>query len=142
MALSNDPSVLLADEPTGELDSHTAEQIFTAFRTANERLGTTVVIVTHDQAVAGEVRRTVAIRDGRTSTEVLRRSEVDAATVTRPSSPASTPCSTAPDASSCRPSTRRRCACVTASRWNWNPTTSPSARTTAKGGERGGLSPR
>ncbi|MFE2189548.1 ABC transporter ATP-binding protein [Streptomyces olivaceus] len=80
VALANNPAVLLADEPTGELDSHTAEQIFAAFRTANERLGTTVVIVTHDQAVAGEVRRTVAIRDGRTSTEVLRRSEVDAAT--------------------------------------------------------------
>ncbi|MFC8367978.1 ABC transporter ATP-binding protein [Streptomyces sp. NPDC057239] len=80
VALAGDPSVLLADEPTGELDSHTAEQIFAAFRTANERLGTTIVIVTHDQAVAGEVRRTVAIRDGRTSTEVLRRSEVDAAT--------------------------------------------------------------
>ncbi|MBZ6173564.1 ABC transporter ATP-binding protein [Streptomyces olivaceus] len=80
VALANNPAVLLADEPTGELDSHTAEQIFAAFRTANERLGTTVVIVTHDQAVAGEVRRTVAIRDGRTSTEVLRRSEVDATT--------------------------------------------------------------
>ncbi|MER6626857.1 ABC transporter ATP-binding protein [Streptomyces sp. NPDC000987] len=80
VALANDPAVLLADEPTGELDSHTAEQVFTAFRTANERLGTTVVIVTHDQAVATEVRRTVAIRDGRTSTEVLRRSEVDAET--------------------------------------------------------------
>ncbi|MGX2997158.1 ABC transporter ATP-binding protein [Streptomyces sp. JNUCC 64] len=80
VALANNPSVLLADEPTGELDSHTAEQIFAAFRTANEQLGTTVVIVTHDQAVAGEVRRTVAIRDGRTSTEVLRRTEVDAAT--------------------------------------------------------------
>ncbi|MFD7686232.1 ABC transporter ATP-binding protein [Streptomyces sp. NPDC059781] len=80
VALAGDPSVLLADEPTGELDSHTAEQIFAAFRTANEQLGTTIVIVTHDQAVAGEVRRTVAIRDGRTSTEVLRRSEVDAAT--------------------------------------------------------------
>jgi ABC-type lipoprotein export system ATPase subunit len=80
VALANDPAVLLADEPTGELDSHTAEQVFAAFRTANERLGTTIVIVTHDQAVAGEVRRTVAIRDGRTSTEVLRRSEVDAAT--------------------------------------------------------------
>ena len=80
VALACDPSVLLADEPTGELDSHTAEQIFAAFRTANERLGTTIVIVTHDQAVASEVRRTVAIRDGRTSTEVLRRSEVDAAT--------------------------------------------------------------
>ncbi|GAA2568325.1 MULTISPECIES: ABC transporter ATP-binding protein [Streptomyces] len=80
VALAGGPSVLLADEPTGELDSHTAEQIFAAFRTANEQLGTTIVIVTHDQAVAGEVRRTVAIRDGRTSTEVLRRSEVDAET--------------------------------------------------------------
>ncbi|MER5474694.1 ABC transporter ATP-binding protein [Streptomyces sp. NPDC002685] len=80
VALANAPAVLLADEPTGELDSHTAEQIFAAFRTANELLGTTVVIVTHDQAVASEVRRTVAIRDGRTSTEVLRRTEVDAAT--------------------------------------------------------------
>ncbi|MFG2022637.1 ATP-binding cassette domain-containing protein [Streptomyces sp. NPDC048825] len=80
VALANSPAVLLADEPTGELDSHTAEQIFAAFRTANEHLGTTIVIVTHDQAVAGEVRRTVAIRDGRTSTEVLRRTEVDATT--------------------------------------------------------------
>ncbi|MFK0061095.1 ABC transporter ATP-binding protein [Streptomyces werraensis] len=80
VALAGDPAVLLADEPTGELDSHTGEQIFAAFRTANERLGTTVVIVTHDQAVANEVSRTVAIRDGRTSTEVLRRSEVDEAT--------------------------------------------------------------
>ncbi|MET8768273.1 ABC transporter ATP-binding protein [Streptomyces sp. NPDC004658] len=80
VALANDPAVLLADEPTGELDSQTAAQIFDAFRTANETLGTTVVIVTHDQAVASEVRRTVAIRDGRTSTEVLRRSEIDAAT--------------------------------------------------------------
>ena len=80
VALANNPAVLLADEPTGELDSHTAEQVFAAFRTANERLGTTIVIVTHDQAVAGQVRRTVAIRDGRTSTEVLRRSEVDETT--------------------------------------------------------------
>lgn len=80
VALANAPSVLLADEPTGELDSHTAEQIFAAFRTANEELGTTIVVVTHDQAVASEVRRTVAIRDGRTSTEVLRRTEVDAST--------------------------------------------------------------
>lgn len=80
VALANAPKVLLADEPTGELDSQTGEQIFAAFRTANEQLGTTIVIVTHDQAVASEVRRTVAIRDGRTSTEVLRRTEIDAAT--------------------------------------------------------------
>ncbi|MFC8675641.1 ABC transporter ATP-binding protein [Streptomyces griseorubiginosus] len=80
VALANNPAVLLADEPTGELDSHTAEQIFAAFRTANEQLGTTIVIVTHDQAVASEVRRAVAIRDGRTAMEVLRRSQVDATT--------------------------------------------------------------
>ncbi|MFF3289623.1 ABC transporter ATP-binding protein [Streptomyces sp. NPDC003023] len=78
VALANAPAVLLADEPTGELDSATGEQVFAAFRRANEELGTTIVIVTHDQAVAGEVRRTVAIRDGRTSSEVLRRTEVDA----------------------------------------------------------------
>ncbi|GGJ89319.1 ABC transporter ATP-binding protein [Streptomyces camponoticapitis] len=80
VALANSPSVLLADEPTGELDSATGEQVFAAFRRANEELGTTIVIVTHDQEVAGEVRRTVAIRDGRTSSEVLRRREVDATT--------------------------------------------------------------
>ncbi|WP_406291716.1 ABC transporter ATP-binding protein [Streptomyces sp. NBC_00624] len=78
VALANSPSVLLADEPTGELDSATGEQVFAAFRRANEELGTTIVIVTHDQAVASEVRRTVAIRDGRTSSEVLRRTEIDA----------------------------------------------------------------
>ncbi|MEV6328542.1 ABC transporter ATP-binding protein [Streptomyces sp. NPDC051909] len=77
VALANNPSVLLADEPTGELDSATGEDVFAAFRRANEELGTTIVIVTHDQAVASEVRRTVAIRDGRTSSEVLRRTEVD-----------------------------------------------------------------
>lgn len=80
VALANNPSVLLADEPTGELDSASGERVFAAFRRANEELGTTIVIVTHDQAVASEVRRTVAIRDGRTSSEVLRRTEVDAAT--------------------------------------------------------------
>ncbi|MFC9732833.1 ABC transporter ATP-binding protein [Streptomyces roseolus] len=78
VALAGGPKVLLADEPTGELDSATGEQVFASFRRANEELGTTIVIVTHDQAVATEVRRTVAIRDGRTSSEVLRRTEVDA----------------------------------------------------------------
>ncbi|MGW6914160.1 ABC transporter ATP-binding protein, partial [Kitasatospora sp. NPDC054939] len=67
VAMANDPPVLLADEPTGELDSETGAGIFEAFRTVNRELGATVVIVTHDPLVAGEVRRTVAIRDGRTS---------------------------------------------------------------------------
>ncbi|MEU9143388.1 ATP-binding cassette domain-containing protein, partial [Streptomyces sp. NPDC048349] len=77
VAMANDPAVLLADEPTGELDSETAAAIFEAFRTVNRELGATVVIVTHDPLVAGEVRRTVAIRDGRTSSEVLRRTVTD-----------------------------------------------------------------
>ncbi|MFJ4776866.1 ABC transporter ATP-binding protein [Streptomyces sp. NPDC088762] len=77
VAMANDPRVLLADEPTGELDSETGAAIFEAFRTVNRDLGATVVIVTHDPLVAGEVRRTVAIRDGRTSSEVLRRTVTD-----------------------------------------------------------------
>jgi ABC-type lipoprotein export system ATPase subunit len=72
VALANDPRVLLADEPTGELDSETAAEVFAALRTVNRELGATVVVVTHDAAVSGQVARTVAIRDGRTSSEVLR----------------------------------------------------------------------
>ncbi|WP_406271856.1 ABC transporter ATP-binding protein [Actinacidiphila glaucinigra] len=77
VALANHPALVLADEPTGQLDSANAEQVFAAFRTANQELGTTVVIVTHDQAVAQAVDRTVAIRDGRTASEVLRHTTVD-----------------------------------------------------------------
>ena len=72
-ALANEPQLLLADEPTGELDTATAREVFDALRTANRESGTTVVVVTHDPAVSGLVERTVAIRDGRTSSEVLRR---------------------------------------------------------------------
>ena len=77
VAMANNPAVLLADEPTGELDSETGATVFEAFRTVNRDLGATVVIVTHDPMVAGEVRRTVAVRDGRTSSEVLRRTVTD-----------------------------------------------------------------
>ena len=77
VALANEPHVLFADEPTGELDRATGEEVFAALRAANTDLGTTVVIVTHDAEVSGEVQRTVAIRDGRTSSEVVRRVEID-----------------------------------------------------------------
>ncbi len=76
-ALANTPSVLLADEPTGELDEAMSAQVLEAMRDASERLGVTVLIVTHDPMIAEHVRRTVQIRDGRTSTEVLRRTLVD-----------------------------------------------------------------
>jgi ABC-type lipoprotein export system ATPase subunit len=74
-ALANEPKVLFADEPTGELDRATGDEVFAALRAVNADLGTTVVIVTHDAGVSSQVRRTVSIRDGRTSTEVLRREE-------------------------------------------------------------------
>jgi len=73
VALANDPEVVFADEPTGELDSATSQQVFDALRTANEQLGVSIVVVTHDHDVTDQVQRTVEIRDGRTSTEVLRR---------------------------------------------------------------------
>ena len=72
VAVANDPEVLFADEPTGELDEATAAEVFAALRTINAELGVTIVVVTHDHAVAGQVRRTVAIRDGRTASEVRR----------------------------------------------------------------------
>jgi len=73
VALANRPRLLLADEPTGELDSATAAEVFEAMRLANRQFDVTAVIVTHDPEVSGHVERTVAIRDGRTSSEVLRR---------------------------------------------------------------------
>jgi ABC-type multidrug transport system ATPase subunit len=78
-AIANRPSLLLADEPTGELDSVTAESVFAALRTANTDLGVTVLIVTHNPEVSSNVRRVIAIRDGRTSTETLRRDGGDGA---------------------------------------------------------------
>jgi ABC-type lipoprotein export system ATPase subunit len=77
VALANQPGVVLADEPTGELDTDSAESVFGALRTANAELGVTILVVTHDQQVSSQVRRTIAIRDGRISTEVLRQTTVD-----------------------------------------------------------------
>jgi putative ABC transport system ATP-binding protein len=77
VALANEPAVLLADEPTGELDEATSAEVFEHVRQANAELGVTVLVVTHDETVSEHVDRTVAIRDGRTASEVLRRTEVD-----------------------------------------------------------------
>jgi len=79
VALANEPAVLLADEPTGELDSVTSGDVFELLRRVNREVGTTIVAVTHDPLVAEHVTRTVAIRDGRTSTETVRRIERSAA---------------------------------------------------------------
>jgi ABC-type lipoprotein export system ATPase subunit len=78
IALANRPKVLLADEPTGELDTESAEELFVVLRRINEALGVTVIVLTHDPLVSTQVNRTIAIRDGRTSTETVRRAELDA----------------------------------------------------------------
>ena len=73
IALANHPPLLLADEPTGELDDETAAEILDLFSAINRDLGTTIVIVTHDPDIAYKVGRVVMIRDGKTSTEIRRR---------------------------------------------------------------------
>lgn len=73
VALSNNPPLLLGDELTGQIDSQSAGQVYNALRKLNQAFNTTVILVTHDPLVAGLVDRIVAIRDGRTSTEIRRR---------------------------------------------------------------------
>lgn len=73
VALANNPKILLADEPTGAVDSRTAGEIMALFRHLNETLNLTVLIVTHDMALADSVSRVVMISDGKVSTEKLKR---------------------------------------------------------------------
>jgi len=72
VALANNPPLLLADEPTGQLDSRSASQVFESLRQLNKVFNTTIIIVTHDPQVAVRVDRIIGIRDGRTSTEIRR----------------------------------------------------------------------
>ena len=73
IGLANRPRILLADEPTGEVDFPTAMILLDLFREASRSYGITVVIVTHDPRISRKVDRVVAIRDGRTSSELIRR---------------------------------------------------------------------
>lgn len=73
IALANNPPILLADEPTGSLDSENAARVMRALDDVRRSLGVTAIIVTHDQSVAESVDRYVAISDGKTSTESVRR---------------------------------------------------------------------
>lgn len=76
VALANEPKLLLADEPTGAVDSKTSDQIFQLFRKLNRELGITIVIVTHDLGLADKVNRVILISDGKISTEKIRREVV------------------------------------------------------------------
>lgn len=73
IALANDPRLLLADEPTGSVDTRTSNIILDIFKRLNETEGLTVVIVTHDVKLSKRIDRVVAIRDGRTSSEIVRK---------------------------------------------------------------------
>jgi ABC-type lipoprotein export system ATPase subunit len=73
IGLANHPPLLLADEPTGEVDTRTAARILDLFREVCREMGTTVVIVTHDRQVSHKVDRVIAIRDGRISSEFVRK---------------------------------------------------------------------
>jgi putative ABC transport system ATP-binding protein len=73
VALANKPSLLLADEPTGEVDTNTALGIFKVFQDLNKNFGLTTIIVSHDATIARHVNRVIAIRDGKTSSETVRQ---------------------------------------------------------------------
>jgi len=73
VALANQPPLLLADEPTGELDDETSTMVLEKMRYVNENYGTTVVIVTHDPKIEDHVNRSIGMRDGKVVKEVLRK---------------------------------------------------------------------
>lgn len=89
ISLANRPSLLLADEPTGSVDAATSDQIMGIFRKLNRETGVTIVIVTHDLSLAGKVDRVVAIRDGMTSSEMVRRAAGSDSTQLGAANPAS-----------------------------------------------------
>jgi putative ABC transport system ATP-binding protein len=73
VALANKPVLLLGDEPTGEVDSATAQTIIDTFHRLGESMDLTIIIVTHDPRISGQVDRVIAIRDGKISTETIRK---------------------------------------------------------------------
>jgi len=79
IALCNSPKILLADEPTGSVDTKTSEIIIDIFRRVNRELGVTVVLVSHDRYISKMVDRVVAISDGRTSRELIKKVNYDKA---------------------------------------------------------------
>jgi putative ABC transport system ATP-binding protein len=77
IALANRPKMLLADEPTGELDTATAQTIYDLLRRLNKQLNLTMIIVSHDPGIARQVDRVVAMRDGKLASETLRVQKTD-----------------------------------------------------------------
>ena len=76
-ALINNPALVLADEPTGNLDTKTGREVFDLLKMLTDRFGTTVVMVTHNLELAGMTDRSVYIRDGRIETEILHKAKLE-----------------------------------------------------------------
>lgn len=74
-ALVNEPAILMADEPTGNLDSKTSREMIELFRFLNEEQGLTVILVTHDQDIARNARRNIVMRDGKLVCDTLNFEE-------------------------------------------------------------------
>ncbi len=77
VGLANNPTLLLADEPTGEVDSTTAQTIYDTFDTLTGEMGITTLIVSHDPGIAKHVQRVVGIRDGMLASETLRQKRTE-----------------------------------------------------------------
>ena len=90
VALANRPQFLLADEPTGEVDTATALEIYAALRQVNQAYNMTLLIVSHDPNIARHMDRVVAIRDGKTSTETVRSQGKGTASTASSQAPAPT----------------------------------------------------
>lgn len=75
IALANRPKLLLADEPTGSVDTKTSDYVFDIFRNLNKEWGQTILIVTHDVALSKKVQRVAAIRDGKISSERILKED-------------------------------------------------------------------
>ena len=71
-ALVNEPQILLADEPTGNLDSETGQEILAEFERLNRELGQTIVLVTHDPAVAEQAPRQMTVKDSVIADDIRR----------------------------------------------------------------------
>lgn len=69
-ALVNEPAILLGDEPTGNLDTKTADAVVTLFETINRERGVTTVLITHDTSVASRMRRVIRLRDGQVESDL------------------------------------------------------------------------
>ncbi|MDP2425607.1 MAG: lipoprotein-releasing ABC transporter ATP-binding protein LolD, partial [bacterium] len=71
-SLINNPKVILADEPTGNLDSDSTEQVYELLREINHKYKTTFIIITHDRHIAQKADRIIEIKDGRINLDITR----------------------------------------------------------------------